>query len=188
MIDGVLLLNCRGCNVEAAEVRVDGAVVSLTPKGNFEWQGFVPAGGKPLLLKPLTLLVFQVQQVRLERGNRIKYWSVTKPNLTLQRYVKKNRNALALVIGVADYKYTSDPALYADKDAEYFHDYAAIKLGAPDKNIFTITNTEADEVSIKKAVKTGLFACQQRTRLTSCFVGHGSVSWMAKHVPSSLRW
>ena len=33
-------------NVGVAEVRVDGGVVALSANGNFEWQGFLPVGGK----------------------------------------------------------------------------------------------------------------------------------------------
>ena len=55
--------------------------------------------------------------------------------------------------------------------------YAAIKLGVPDNNIFTITNTEADEVSIKKAVKNWLFkVVKDKTDVYVFFAGHGLAS------------
>ena len=168
-------------NIGIAEVRVDGAVVPLKSDGRFEWQGFVPSGGLSVVIEAIdTAGLSSVQQVRLERGRQNKAAGPIFARLDPFRgkTARKNRNALALVIGVADYKYTSDPALYADKDAEYFNDYAAIKLGVPDNNIFTITNTEADEVSIKKAVKNWLLrmSVKDETDVYVFFAGHGLAS------------
>jgi hypothetical protein len=121
-----------------------------------------------------------MQQVRLERGqlNQAAGPSFARLDPFRGKAAKKNLNALALIVGVADYKYTSDPALYADKDAEYFQDYAAIKLGVPNNNIFTITNTKADEVSIKKAVKNWLLrmSVEDKTDVYVFFAGHGLAS------------
>ena len=44
--------------------------------------------------------------------------------------VQSNPDALALIIGVADYENTNAKAIYADKDAQTFYDYA-LKLGVP---------------------------------------------------------
>ena len=49
--------------------------------------------------------------------------------------VKPNKDALALIIGVADYERTPAKAAYADKDAKTFYDYAMLKLGIPAGNI-----------------------------------------------------
>ena len=144
-----------------AEVRVDGASI-LTPKGNFEWQGFVPAGGKSVVIEAIdTAGLSATQQVRLERGQQNKASGPLFAELDPFRgkAAKKNRNALALVIGVADYKYTSDPALYADKDAEYFHDYAAIKLGTT-KTYSQLRILKQMKCRLRKPLRTGFFACQ----------------------------
>ncbi|EHI48354.1 hypothetical protein HIMB100_00019360 [SAR116 cluster alpha proteobacterium HIMB100] len=168
-------------NMGIAEVRVDGAIVPLKSDGSFEWQGFVPSGGLSVVIEAIdTAGLSSMQQVRLERGqlNQSAGPSFARLDPFRGKTARKNKNALALVIGVADYKYTSDPALYADKDAEYFQDYAAIKLGVPDDNIFTITNTEADEVSIKKAVKSWLLrmSVKDETDVYVFFAGHGLAS------------
>ncbi|MBL6758997.1 MAG: hypothetical protein ISQ17_04515 [Pelagibacteraceae bacterium] len=42
--------------------------------------------------------------------------------------VKSNPNALALIVGVANYSKTNADAIYADKDAQQFYDYARMKL------------------------------------------------------------
>ena len=47
----------------------------------------------------------------------------------LNKRVKKNEDALALIVGVSNYENTKAKALYADNDAIVFKDYATEKLG-----------------------------------------------------------
>ena len=51
-------------------------------------------------------------------------------NLTFKKKAYNNPDAIALIIGVADYEKTSN-AIYADRDAQQFYDYATMKLGVP---------------------------------------------------------
>ena len=119
------------------------------------------------------------QRVRLEREQRNK---ASGPCFKLDPFrgktAKKNRNALALIVGVSDYKRTSDPAIYADRDAQYFQDYAALKLGIPDNQIFSLVNDEADKVEITKAVKNWLLrmSAKDKTDVYVFFAGHGLAS------------
>lgn len=168
-------------NIGVAELRVDGKVVPLKPDGSFEWQGFVPAGGKSVVIEAIdTSGLSSMQQVRLERGqqNQVAEPSFAELNPFRGKAAKKNRNALALIVGVSDYKRTSDPAIYADKDAQYFHDYAAVKLGVPDNNIFSLVNDKADKVEITKAVKNWLLrmSVKDKTDVYVFFAGHGLAS------------
>jgi len=168
-------------NTGVAELRVDGEVVPLKPDGSFEWQGFVPAGGKSVVIEAIdTAGLSSMRQVRLERGqqNRAAEPSFAELNPFRGKAAKKNRNALALIVGVSDYKRTSDPAIYADKDAQYFHDYAAVKLGVPDNNIFSLVNDKADKVEITKAVKNWLLrmSVKDKTDVYVFFAGHGLAS------------
>ena len=71
---------------------------------------------------------------------------------TVGNRVKRNENALALIVGFSDYKRTEAPAIYADKDAQYFHDYASLKLGIPDSNITTMINEKAEQGDVYLAV------------------------------------
>ncbi|EHI48348.1 hypothetical protein HIMB100_00019300 [SAR116 cluster alpha proteobacterium HIMB100] len=167
--------------VAVSEVRVDGVAVTLKSDGSFEWQGFVPAGGKSFTIEAIdTAGLSSMQQVRLERGqqNNSSGPLFDELNPFRGKTAKKNRNALAVIVGVSDYERTPDPAVYADKDAQYFQDYAAIKLGVPDNNIFTLINREADEVSIKKAVKNWLLrmSVKDETDVYVFFAGHGLAS------------
>ena len=168
-------------NIAIAEVRVDGLTVSHEPNGNFEWQGFVPAGGKLVVIEAIdTAGLSATQQVRLKRGQQKNVSGPLFAELDPFRgkTAKKNRNALALIVGVSDYERTPDPAIYADKDAQYFHDYAAIKLGVPDNNIFTMINQDADRIEIKKAVKNWLLrmSVKDETDVYVFFAGHGLAS------------
>ena len=58
----------------------------------------------------------------------------------LGKRVKNNPNALALIVGVEDYKNTNASALYADNDAKMFKDYASEKLGIPVSIIKVLLN------------------------------------------------
>ena len=49
----------------------------------------------------------------------------------LTRKAVKNDDAIAVIVGVASYANASAPAVYADADAQVFHDYAVEKLGVP---------------------------------------------------------
>ena len=168
-------------NIAVAEVRVDGAVVPLKSNGSFNWQGFVPAGGLSVVVEAIdTAGLSAMQQVRLERGeNEIAALSFERLDPFRGKTAKKNINSLALIIGVSDYELEPDkPALYANRDAQLFQDYAAIKLGVPDKNIFTMINQDADRLKIMKAVKKELARRSEKnkTDVYVFFAGHGLVN------------
>ena len=119
-------------------------------------RGFVPLGGFSVVIEAFdTAGLSAMQQVRLERGeNKIAALSFERLDPFRGRVAKKNNSSLALIIGVSDYELEpGKPALYANRDAQLFQDYAAIKLGVPDKNIFTMINQDADRLKIMKAVK-----------------------------------
>ena len=170
-----------------SELIIDGQETPFLDNGNFEWQGFVPAGGKSVVIEAIdTTGLSSMQEVRLERGQKQTSTGPTFAQLDPFRgkAAKTNRNALALIVGVSDYKSTPDPATYADKDAEYFQDYAAIKLGVPDNNIFTMINQDADRIEIKKAVKNWLLRMSEKdkTDVYVFFAGHGLTSRDGKNM------
>jgi uncharacterized caspase-like protein len=92
--------------------------------------------------------------------------------------VKTNDNAVALIIGVSDYKRTSAKAIYADKDARTFYDYALLKLGISEENIKELINENADETEMLLAVQTWLSRSvkQDQTDIYVFFAGHGLAS------------
>ena len=97
---------------------------------------------------------------------------------TVGNRVKRNENALALIVGISDYKRTEAPAIYADKDAQYFHDYASLKLGIPDSNITTMINEKAEQGEVYLAVADWLRHSSKlgKSDVYIFFAGHGLAS------------
>jgi len=89
--------------------------------------------------------------------------------------VKSNKNALALIIGVADYQRTPAKAAYADKDAQTFYDYAMLKLGIPAGNIKELVNVKAGRVDVSLAIKDWIARStkQGQSDIYVFFAGHG---------------
>ncbi len=85
-----------------------------------------------------------------------------------------NRKAAAIIIGIAEYERTPAPAAFADKDAQYFYDYATLKLGVPEENILELINEKADRIELKIAVRNWLTSiADSDTDLYVFFAGHG---------------
>ena len=167
-------------NVQVAEVLVDGVAVSLGSNGSFEWSGFVPATGKDITIEAIdTAALSSSQVVRLERGQIQQASGPRFDDLdpTAGRHVG-NDNALALIVGISDYERTDAPAIYADKDAQYFHDYASLKLGIPDSNIKTMVNEKAEQGDVILAVKDWMRRSSKpgKSDVYVFFAGHGLAS------------
>jgi len=83
------------------------------------------------------------------------------------------RDAVAVIIGIADYK-NLPRADYANDDARVFYDYAIRALGVKPENIKLLVDSDADEVGIYRAFKTWL---PSRVRSTTdvyvYYSGHG---------------
>ena len=108
-----------------AEVLVDGVAVNVGSDGSFEWSGFVPATGKDITIEAIdTAALSSTKVIRLERDQIQQASGPRFDDLdpTAGRRVVRNENALALIVGISDYKRTDAPAIYADKDAQYFQD------------------------------------------------------------------
>ena len=99
-------------------------------------------------------------------------------NPTMGKRVKINKDALALIVGVADYKNTPAKAVFADSDAMMFRDYASEKLGIPESRIKTLVNDGADERELLLSVKSWLARAskQGRSDVYVFFAGHGLAS------------
>ena len=91
--------------------------------------------------------------------------------------VKSNKDALALIIGVADYQRTSESSI-RDKDAQTFYDYAMLKLGISAGNIKELVNTDAKEAELRLAVKDWIARStkQGQSDIYIFFAGHGLAS------------
>ena len=96
----------------------------------------------------------------------------------LGRNVASNKDALAIIDGIANYKNTNASAIYADSDAQVFSDYAIQKLGIPANRVKTLVNDNADESGMLLATKRWLAraAKQGKTDVYIFFAGHGLAS------------
>jgi hypothetical protein len=83
------------------------------------------------------------------------------------------RDAVAVIIGIADYK-NLPRAEYANDDARVFYDYAIRALGVKPENIKLLVDTDADEVGIYRAFKTWLPSrVRSSTDVYVYYSGHG---------------
>ncbi len=167
-------------NIEVVEVLVDGQVQKLKSNGTFETDFYIPRGGKTIEIVAYDTKGNKASKVlKLERGNIQQASGPTFDTLNpLVKKVKSNPNALALIIGISDYSKTKANAVYADKDAQQFYDYATMKLGIPARNIKELVNNKADRVEIGLAIQDWIARStkQGKTDIYIFFAGHGLAS------------
>ena len=83
------------------------------------------------------------------------------------------RDAVAIVIGVADYK-NLPKAEFANDDARVFYDYAVRGFGIKPENIKLLVDSDADEIEIIKTFKTWLPSrVKSTTDVYVFYSGHG---------------
>ena len=164
-------------NTQVAEVLIDGQALQLSSNGTFKTKLYIPRTGKTVEIVAFDTKGNKASKtMKIERGNIQQasgpIFDILNPS---GKRVKPNPNALALIIGVADYYKTNANALYADKDAQQFYDYATMKLGIPSSNIKELVNAKADRVEITLAVKDWIARSTKsgKTDIYVFFAGHG---------------
>ena len=166
-------------NTGVAELRVDGQKIAVESNGNFSVTTYVPEGGTSVNIEAIDLAgLSSTMSVRVDRAaTQTASISFDKLN-PLKRKAAINNDALALVIGVSEYKETNAKAIYADSDAKVFQDYAIEKLGVPRNRVKTLVNDGADEKDMLLATKRWLAraAKQGKTDVYIFFAGHGLAS------------
>ena len=166
-------------NTGIAELRVDGQKVVVDSNGNFSATTYVPEGGTSVNIEAIDLAgLSSTMSVRVDRATS-QTASISFDRLNpLERKAAINNDALALVIGVSEYKETNVKAIYADNDAKVFQGYAIEKLGVPRNRVKTLVNDGADEKDMLLATKRWLAraAKQGKTDVYIFFAGHGLAS------------
>ena len=96
---------------------------------------------------------------------------------------KENENALALIIGVNNYLYALE-AIYADRDASYFSDFANNAIEIKKENIKTLSNAKAINTEIKIALKSWLkgFSTPNKSDIYIFFICHGLTNTNGKEL------
>ena len=166
-------------NTGIAELRIDGQNIAVDSNGNFSATTYVPEGGTSVNIEAIDLAgLSSTISVRVDRATT-QTASISFDRLNpLKRKAAINNDALALVIGVSNYKETNAKAIYADSDAKVFQDYAIEKLGVPRGRVKTLLNDGADEKDMLLATKRWLAraAKQGKTDIYIFFAGHGLAS------------
>ena len=166
-------------NTGIAEIRIDNELVSFDESGEFSFSTFIPPGGKELEIVAYDLKgLSATQTIRLEREAVTQVAKVSFDSLNpTTRRVKSNTNAIALIVGVAEYEKTAS-AEYADRDAQVFYDYANLKLGIPRERIQTLVNDKADVVGLLSGINKWLKRSvkQGESDVYIFFAGHGLAS------------
>ena len=161
------------------KVSLDGQHLSLDADGKFVVKTYVPDGGLNVVLEAVDVAgVSTSVTVRLNRSVTQASALVFDRLNPITRSVVKNSNALALVIGISDYRETNAKAVYADGDARVFLDYAAEKLGVPRDRIKSLVNDQANEKEVLIAAKRWLARASSsgETDIYVFFAGHGLAS------------
>jgi len=166
-------------NTGIAEIRIDNEIMPFDETGKFSFSTFIPPGGKDLKIVVYDLKgISSTKIVRLDREAVTQVAELTFDNLnpTIRR-VKPNGNAIALIVGVAEYEKTAG-AEYADRDAQVFYDYANLKLGIPQDRIQTLINDKADVVGLLSGINKWLKRSVKRgeSDVYIFFAGHGLAS------------
>jgi len=172
-------------NIDVAELTIDGELVMFNKKGNFKYSTFIPKEGIALTIEVIDSKGITSQKlVTLERNEtaQIKKINFTKLN-PLSLKGKRKKDALALIIGIGDYE-NAPEAKYAERDANYFSDFAESVLGINKNNIKLISNNSANNFAIKKALKIWLkgYSYPNKSDIYIFFAGHGLSSTDGKEL------
>ena len=166
-------------DVEVAELKVNGRVISFNDSGHFLHKEYIPTGGKILNFEVIDSAgLNSTAKVKLDREASKSEASILFDELNpTARKTQTNTNAIALVVGISEYLETS-VAEFATRDAQLFYDFARFKLGIPKEGIQVLLNEKANEVGfllginrwLKRSVRAGT------TDVYIFFAGHGLAS------------
>jgi len=166
--------------VGVTSVTIDGTPVIVNTNGTFALSLYIPRSGKAVEITALDTNGNKANTtIFLERKSLAQNLQPVFSSLNPSgSRVKPNNNAIALIIGVADYQRTSAKAAYADKDARTFYDYALLKLGISANNIKELVNNDAGRIDVSLAVKDWITrsTVKGETDIYIFFAGHGLAS------------
>jgi hypothetical protein len=174
---------------EVASFTIDGQEVEVHSSGGFEYPRYLRAGEEE-----------HFELVAIDRyGNRsVRKVAATRSEQAFVEAIefealdpnrgragRRNNQALALVIGIENYKRMPE-ALYARTDANVFKDFAHQALGVPRGRIVNLLDADADNIGIRDGVRRLRGLIDAKTDLYVYFAGHGFAS--GKGVPYLLPY
>ena len=172
-------------NVKVVELIINGEEIIFNKNGNFNYSTFIPKNGKEINIEVIDSKGLSSKKILVLQRNESTYANILSFSELnpLKLKGKKNKNAIALIIGVANYE-NAPEAKYADRDAEYFYDFSENVLGINKDNIKLISNKDANETKIKKALKIWLkgYSTPNQSDIYIFFAGHGLASTDGKEL------
>lgn len=172
-VDGSFNINIR-TNADTASLQIDGKEEGGKSDGIYTVKR-VARAGQTSTFKILATDIFGNTDTKTITVNRPIAESQPKFAALNPSQIKKQpeRDAVAIVIGIADYK-NLPRADFANDDASMFYDYAIRGLGIKPENVKLLVDANADDVAIYQAFKTWL---PSRVRSTTdvyvYYSGHG---------------
>ena len=166
-------------NDQVAAVSINGRPVPFNESEVIRYREYLPIGGKTFHVEVVDRSGIKASEtIQIERDLPMASANISFEELDpTPRPVKPNPDAVALIIGVSDYEKTT-PALFADRDAQVFYDYAKFKLGISEDRIQILVNEKADIggflSSINKWLKRAVL--RGRSDVYIFFAGHGLAS------------
>ena len=158
-------------------VQVDGSLYPVN-KGNFQIQRFSPVDEIVKIVaidqwgnetKKTINVIVKVENKTIVRK--------LEPLNPLKIKAKFEKNKVALIIGIESYDKTSK-ALYANRDAKFFYEYAKKAFGIEDSNIKRLLDNDAGLVNTYSTIATWLPGKieEDKTDLIIFYAGHGLAS------------
>ena len=159
-----------------AEVTVDGKQIELAANGAFSLKRFFPLGETVLEIVATDIHGnHATQKLTVIRQAAATQIAADEPALTPPpAKTRPNPNALALIVGVENYR-NAPQARWAAQDAAMFYDYAQRSLGIPAGNIKLLTGEQANRTGLLAALKNWLapMITPGKSQVYVYFAGHG---------------
>ena len=177
--DSNLLAEVKGFvsdDSEIVKITVDGDLINFS-NGKFAQKLFVKPGGQKILITAMDKFGNESNKtILLKRSDIVIATNIFDDlNPTIVK-TKINPSAVALIIGIEEYKYTF-AAPFAKNDALAFNDFAHYSLGVPMQNIKLLTNDNAERTSTLKSVKwLSKIIKENSSDVYVFFSGHGLAS------------
>ena len=163
-------------NDDVVEIRVLGKSIPLGPDGKFQVTLYVPGNGLEVDVEAVDAWNKRITKTvsisrTIPKASPTNAFSPLNPTNVA---VQIRKNAVALIIGLSEYQ-DAPTAPFADRDAEYFRDYAHRALGVPQSNIKMLVNGDASRTGLQKALKLWLpaIASPDQSDVFVFFAGHG---------------
>jgi hypothetical protein len=171
--DGIFFINVS-VDADTASLLIDGEEQGGRKDGNYSIKRVARAGQ----LSSFKIVATDIygtngsETITVSReivGSKAEYASLNPSQVR----GRPNRDAVAIIIGIADYR-SLPKAEFANDDARVFYDYAIRALGVKPENIKLLVDADAEEVEIIKTFKNWLPSrVKSTTDVYVFYSGHG---------------